>query len=907
MPDSTLVICQNALKAKQLQEYCASRLSTPLHSVCVSHDWFFQQWFSTTETSHQFLLHHTALTVLSFQQRTPLTTQLLNSPPLLTDFIRFVVLGYYSGIPWEKARTFFPSFKQESLEECIDIGKCLYDTLIQDHRLDLKQFYTLESHIPPCFNHIKQLFFIDNTPMHSWEKKVFDLGSKYWDMTFILPHSPPKPTLSWLESKVSSLNMDDSSSKSSKTPVQVFEHCEDECQEFLHVLHEYFHRGATTPLKVIYPSKGKTIDILKKALLKEGLSWTFVNPYKNEQSLLFRACIACLHFLQKSPTLASIDALTATPGCDHIQDPRQAGLAIAFDIYTLRHCNSRYSVFSKSKDIIDSIQELSDIFSKQSQHRKDSSMDSLLDTLATQKIATQQLVSYHQELISLSHEDDWLSCFCRFFNDMIRASLSAFIDEDSLDQQITPIIKTLKSFLVHYRSWRYQHGGRSLFYESCLHYLSYHSVPPAPSQAHVELLTLDEARYMSCSHVAILGCSQFLHRDDPHQNLFIHSKFEYACKSFPSHNLDQRVEDINRLYTEAEFMYVSMSTQVGSDTHVPLLGMAPTPVSQRVISQDTKVSKQVDKPSVSHSMSAILNACQQFSKRPLSATALDTYQGCPYKFFLNYVVGISPIESQQEQLSKSEWGMALHHILENVNTWISSHPEYTREMIRHQLQLSSEKVLAAYPSHSISWKAKKRMLFASGEEESMLDQITDIIMKSAYYKTPSIIEDALLVSLDKETVIKGKCDAVFDDPQGPVLVDYKTGKTLPTGREIDTLQSLQLPLYLYCLYKTQKKLPQGAVYIQCHSPTLVQEKVACCTAESKGEIFDVGRKRPVIYDASFFDKIHRHITALVHLIRQGQVEASMAENALISESKRAQYCSFCDYRPTCRYEKRYER
>ena len=294
--DSALIICQNALMASQLQRFCEQKCNRVLPNMFISKDWFFEQWFYKTEKSYQFILHHSAQTILSYQQRTAFSTQLLQSTPLLTDFIRFICLVYYQQLSWKQAASFFPKFKQDHLQECEQLGSQIYTYLKKEHHLNLKEFYQQKHDSPACFHHINQLFFIDTLPSMPWEKTLYTTLQNNFDITCIIPNSLTESTENWLNISNHQLTHEKYDENSENLPVFIADNNEEEHQWLMTFIAKQLDENASTPIHIIYPTKGSSLDQLKKTLLQQGLKWSFLNPYKHDHPPLFRTMLACLHF-----------------------------------------------------------------------------------------------------------------------------------------------------------------------------------------------------------------------------------------------------------------------------------------------------------------------------------------------------------------------------------------------------------------------------------------------------------------------------------------------------------------------------------------------------------------------------------------------------------------------------------
>ena len=197
----------------------------------------------------------------------------------------------------------------------------------------------------------------------------------------------------------------------------------------------------------------------------------------------------------------------------------------------------------------------------------------------------------------------------------------------------------------------------------------------------------------------------------------------------------------------------------------------------------------------------------------LSYTQLDKYYGCPFEYYMDYVMKLEPFESN----FYSELGNIAHHLIENKNKeGFDFNAEFARE-----IEKSGEK----YP-----FDEREKFLLNGTIKKQLENAIEAIRLRESFYnkkrdeghiyKTTNVMiypEEPLKVELDPYTFIEGRIDnlSVIDDKYF-VCIDYKTNssssfdpKDLPRGK------STQLPTYIYLVSNSSKfadLIPAG-VYI----------------------------------------------------------------------------------------------
>ena len=155
---------------------------------------------------------------------------------------------------------------------------------------------------------------------------------------------------------------------------------------------------------------------------------------------------------------------------------------------------------------------------------------------------------------------------------------------------------------------------------------------------------------------------------------------------------------------------------------------------------------------------------------------------------------------------------------------------------------------------------------------------------------------------------KGQIDAIYTDANQTYgfIVDYKTGRKLATSAEIKRYESVQLPLYLMgaqALYPSIQFV--GAIYFHTHKTDTVEKKLVMCTDAAKGEVFDVGRKRPFVFDEVFMSGFSAHLERIKTAMEAGEFGPLDPSYQDDSAKIRKTACGYCDYKYQCRYEGRF--
>ncbi|MEF3168276.1 MAG: PD-(D/E)XK nuclease family protein [Deltaproteobacteria bacterium] len=194
-----------------------------------------------------------------------------------------------------------------------------------------------------------------------------------------------------------------------------------------------------------------------------------------------------------------------------------------------------------------------------------------------------------------------------------------------------------------------------------------------------------------------------------------------------------------------------------------------------------------------------------------SPQALDTYLGCPFRFYARYVLGIEePRPMVQAEIDPLITGEIVHETLEEFYRMFLGKPIEPCEAWEARLEAVCDQTLEKRFAEPASWSGPVRLL-----REILLYRLQNFVeddLKTARGRRLLALEDRAQARLhlnDGSSVnLSGRLDRVELDPDGTLWVlDYKTGRadmpsSLPHGpvsgrHEIKkAFGSLQLPVYL---------------------------------------------------------------------------------------------------------------
>ncbi len=206
----------------------------------------------------------------------------------------------------------------------------------------------------------------------------------------------------------------------------------------------------------------------------------------------------------------------------------------------------------------------------------------------------------------------------------------------------------------------------------------------------------------------------------------------------------------------------------------------------------------------------------------VSATRLETWSTCPFRYFLTHVLSV-PVEEEPErllELSPRERGTLVHAVLERFMDEELARPEaervpagesWPRSAVRRMREIVTE-LMADTEAKGLTGKA---VLWALHREEIESDVVQFLLVDSLYRERQGVVPESVEfpfgfddappveITVPSGAIVKfrGRADRIDRRPDGTrVVLDYKTGKqpSAPAGLAGDPVWGgarLQLPLY----------------------------------------------------------------------------------------------------------------
>ena len=292
-----------------------------------------------------------------------------------------------------------------------------------------------------------------------------------------------------------------------------------------------------------------------------------------------------------------------------------------------------------------------------------------------------------------------------------------------------------------------------------------------------------------------------------------------------------------------------------------------------------------------------------------SPTELELYQRCPQRYYLQKVLGVRSPKRDADLDLQSVWGSVVHHFFMTLFRQRIAINRDTLPAI-HQVAQDSVKSYSKRPSMAALFS---NWFLGLGEQTGLIEQLITGFEGRPYpidqltAETPFGEEGSeCAIALPNGSIVElhGQIDAVLGDSKGFIIVDFKTGESVPKLSDVKSGASLQLPLYLLAYSRITPNLePLGAMIYQLHPIKGVREHLYISTKEAKKEVFEAGRKQPQLLDDQWESVLLHQLSKCVDSIHSGAF-SPMAWPEL--EPVRKSACSYCPYSSACRYDKRFE-
>ncbi|MCX6170378.1 MAG: exodeoxyribonuclease V subunit gamma [Ignavibacteriales bacterium] len=309
-----------------------------------------------------------------------------------------------------------------------------------------------------------------------------------------------------------------------------------------------------------------------------------------------------------------------------------------------------------------------------------------------------------------------------------------------------------------------------------------------------------------------------------------------------------------------------------------------------------------------------------FSSKQYSISQLETYAKCPFKFFVERVLGIKTVDEPTEDIEAIEMGRILHSIFYEFYSTLRdkgiilpgcSDKDYqsAQKLI---FQIAEKQLQTTAFKSPLTFYEREKILGINGNElESVLNRFLETERKGDSEFLPKYFEvsfgrlrsdeaDQILSDTDPIQIdgikLRGKIDRieVNEKISSFNIVDYKLSGTKPSFSDLKNGISLQLPVYLFAASellakKMNKEYSPNEIFI--YSLKYAIDEFGKKVVKSKG-----GKDDEIQSVEQLVQKSISHVKNYIELISKGKFNLSQIEDR---ENK---VCRFCEFRTVCRID-----
>lgn len=328
-----------------------------------------------------------------------------------------------------------------------------------------------------------------------------------------------------------------------------------------------------------------------------------------------------------------------------------------------------------------------------------------------------------------------------------------------------------------------------------------------------------------------------------------------------------------------------------------------------------------DNDSISnHRLTELLSS---FTVKQYSVSQLETYAKCPFKFFIERIIGIEKIEEPTEDIEAIEMGRILHSILyefysrirdENIDLK-NCDKKNIEDAKKYIYEIADKKIAQSFFKSPITFYEKEKLMGIEGNfDESILGKFIEYESKANDDFKPMFFEvsfgslkkeeglDKILSSDEPIKIdglkLRGKIDRIeiSKDENSFNIVDYKLNGKKPSFQELKEGISLQLPVYLFAAEKLLERK-----YNKMFSPNEMFIYSLKYSEDEFGKIkVPLSRKKEeeIKTIGQLINSTMAHIKNYINLISEGKFNLSPHED------REKIVCRYCQFKSVCRIQEK---
>lgn len=299
-----------------------------------------------------------------------------------------------------------------------------------------------------------------------------------------------------------------------------------------------------------------------------------------------------------------------------------------------------------------------------------------------------------------------------------------------------------------------------------------------------------------------------------------------------------------------------------------------------------------------------LEPLEIFKPFETSATTLEEYARCPFKYYAHRVL---KLEDPEEDVNITRRGIILHRVLQNCfEKWgakLPAFPHAEKDALKELEAAFKEFPLVTEKQYQLDLERESltEMLLAFLVEE--LERLKASPLQPRFFELDFGRGASGLPALEIETEsgrkiqVRGQIDRIDTDREGKAgeVLDYK--RTAASAKfdkkDFEMGISLQLPLYLIVLEKFLKLKPAGAELYAVRE----RKKSGFYHEDFTGLFPGLSSRKIILPEAEF----RRFLDRSVEFVRE--FSSAMAKMEMPVRPRTVRECDYCSYGPVCRIQK----
>ena len=258
-------------------------------------------------------------------------------------------------------------------------------------------------------------------------------------------------------------------------------------------------------------------------------------------------------------------------------------------------------------------------------------------------------------------------------------------------------------------------------------------------------------------------------------------------------------------------------------------------------------------------------------KDTMSASQLETYNACAYKYFCQYGLEIQPFSSAT--LQANEIGTLVHYILEASAPFFKNRQQASQmqpQLVRQHLETTIHAYLQHHPEIAIKTQQIRNQFFIECIKEDMYNTILILMHQMAASTFTLDATEEKLQSLYGEIKMKGFVDRVDIYADYVKVMDYKS-----SDKDLDialAMQGFNIQMLLYMdILASQKQLNKGALLYFNTKKRVLKSALSILEPESPENFFKLYRMNGYVVE-DIVEDIDNHIDTTSTIIKARYVK-----------------------------------